>query len=69
MSGDHVFRLRLYGRLHSDGEQKDESIALRIICEHPKQKKKEEKEQEVQEDDEIKKRWSRRVSRTCQWNG
>ena len=54
----------------------DGIIALRTICEHPKQKKKEEeeeeeKEQEIQEEEEeeIKKIWSRRVLRMRQWNG
>jgi hypothetical protein len=52
------------------GNRKDGIIAVRTICEHPKQKKKEEKEQEIQEEEEeIKKRWSRRVLRMRQCNG
>jgi hypothetical protein len=45
--------------------KKDGIIALRTICEHPKQQKKEkeeEKEHEVQEEEEVKKRWSGRVT-------
>jgi len=48
------------------GNKKDGIIALRTVCEHPKQQKKEE---EVQEEEDVKKRWSRRVLRMRQWNG
>jgi hypothetical protein len=42
------------------GNKKDGIIALRTICEHPKQKKKEEEEEDI-------KRWSRRVLCMRHW--